>query len=98
MKRHVRCRQFYRLQKGRPYRMGNAGTMLFRKRFVAVAFRGTFESWMTLRPSIILLVAALGCVDVAAQAPKQFLVNPAATKPARVPDTIADDALSTGPK
>ena len=53
---------------------------------------------MTLRPSIILLVAALGCVDVAAQAPQQFLVSPVSNKPAPVVDTIADDALPTGAK
>ena len=35
---------------------------------------------MTLRPSIILLLLALSCVDAAAQAP--FMVSPAATKPA----------------
>src|SRR6266480_4715717 len=52
---------------------------------------------MTLRPSIILLVAALGCVDVAAQAPKQFLVSPASTKPP-VLETSGDDAPSTSAK
>src|SRR2546423_1190757 len=53
---------------------------------------------MTLRPSIILLLAALGCVDVAAQAPKQFLVSPVSNKPAPVVDTNADDALPTSAK
>src|SRR5690242_13731746 len=37
---------------------------------------------MIFRPSIILLVAVLSCVGAAAQAPRQFLVNPASTKPA----------------
>jgi hypothetical protein len=46
---------------------------------------------MTFRPSIILLLAALSCVDAAAQAP--FLVSPAATKPASaVVDGLADSA------
>ena len=53
---------------------------------------------MTLRPSIILLVVALGCVDAAAQAQRQFLVSPPLTKPAPVIDTLSDDALPASAK
>src|SRR5882724_5650692 len=49
---------------------------------------------MTFRPSIILLLIALSCAEVAAQAP--FMVSPAATKPATaVVDTAADPAAKT---
>ncbi|HEY0349810.1 MAG TPA: hypothetical protein VGC60_16815 [Pyrinomonadaceae bacterium] len=59
-----------------------AGTAHFRNRFTAVLFQGTFESQMIFRTSIISLLMALGCVDAAAQSPRQFLVNPISTKPA----------------
>ncbi|MFN2578581.1 MAG: hypothetical protein ABR607_12915 [Pyrinomonadaceae bacterium] len=52
---------------------------------------------MSFRPSIILLVAALGCVGAAAQGPRQFLTSPASTKPAAA-ETPADDALPTTTK
>src|SRR5438874_4807994 len=57
------------------------------------------ESFMTLRSSILLLVIALSCVDAAAQAPKQFLVNPAsATTATVVIDAPAGDAASANAK
>ena len=54
---------------------------------------------MTVRPSIILLLLALSCVDAAAQAPRQFLVTPASAKPATVVvDAPAADATSANTK
>src|SRR5437762_13984623 len=60
---------------------------------------GHLNLFMTLRPSILLLVVALSCVDAAAQAPKQFLVNPAsATTATVVIDAPAGDAASANAK
>src|SRR5438105_966223 len=54
---------------------------------------------MTVRPSIILLLLALSCVDAAAQAPRQFLVTPASAKPVTVVvDAPAADATSANTK
>src|SRR5947207_11284433 len=59
-----------------------AGTAHFRNHFTAVLFQETFESQMIFRSSIVFLLIALSCVCAAAQAPRQFLVNPISTKPA----------------